>query len=59
MGRPGGLPDGGPDQGDDTKFRVFGPDETKDIWTYQAVAAVIRGHSLLASLKEVDPAGRR
>jgi dienelactone hydrolase len=54
-GPAGRLPDGGPDQGDNTKFRAFGPDEVKDIWTYQAVAAVIRGHSLLASLKEVDP----
>jgi len=54
-GPAGRLPDGGPDQGDDTKFRAFGPDEAKDVWTYQAVAAVIRGHSLLASLKEVDP----
>ncbi|MHB8903151.1 MAG: alpha/beta hydrolase family protein, partial [Thermoguttaceae bacterium] len=26
------------------------------MWTYHAVAAVVRGHSLLASLKEVDPA---
>ena len=54
-GPAGRLPDGGPDQGDDVKFRDFGPEETRDIWTYQAVAAVIRGHSLLASLKEVDP----
>ena len=54
-GPTGRLPDGGPDQGDNVKFPVFGPDEVKDVWTYQAVAAVIRGHSLLASLKEVDP----
>lgn len=54
-GPAGRLPDGGPDQGDDVKFRTFGPDETRDVWTYQAVAAVIRGHSLLASFKEVDP----
>ena len=53
-GTAGRLPDGGPDQGDDVKFPVFGPNETRDVWTYQAVAAVIRGHSLLASLKEVD-----
>ena len=54
-GPAGRLPDGGPDQGDDVKFPVFGTNETKDVWTYQAVAAVIRGHSLLASRKEVDP----
>ena len=54
-GPAGRLPDGGPDQGDDVKFRDFGPNEIREIWTYQAVAAVIRGHSLLASLKEVDP----
>jgi len=53
---PGGrLPDGGPNQGDDTKFRNFEVSEANDIWTHQAVAAVIRGHSLLLSLKEVDP----
>jgi len=49
------LPDGGPDQGDNAKFRSFESTETKDIWTYHAVAAVIRGHSLLLSLKDVDP----
>jgi cephalosporin-C deacetylase-like acetyl esterase len=54
-GPAGRLPDGGPDQGDDVKFGNFGPDQTRDVWTYQAVAAVIRGHTLLASLKEVDP----
>jgi len=54
-GPAGRLPDGGPDQSDESKFRVFGKDETKDVWTYQAVAAVIRGHSLLASKPEVDP----
>ena len=54
-GPAGPLPDGGPDQDDASKFRAFAPNEIRDVWTYQAVAAVIRGHSLLASLKEVDP----
>ena len=54
-GPDGPLPDGGPDQGDAAKFRDFTNADEKDMWTYHAVAAVIRGHSLLASLPEVDP----
>jgi dienelactone hydrolase len=46
------LPDGGPDQDDKTKF---GAHDVKDSWSYQAVASVIRGVSLLAHLPEVDP----
>lgn len=49
------LPDGGPDQSDETKFRKFGSDEAREMWTYHAVAAVLRGHALLASLPEVAP----
>jgi cephalosporin-C deacetylase-like acetyl esterase len=49
------LPDGGPDQSDETKFRKFGSDEARQMWTYHAVAAVLRGHALLAGLPEVDP----
>lgn len=56
-GPAGRLADGGPDQDDKVKFRDFTGDEVKDMWTYHAVAAVIRGHSLLASMNEVD-AGR-
>lgn len=48
------LGDGAPDQSDTNKFRNFTQADTKDMWTYHAVAAVIRGHSLLASLPEVD-----
>jgi dienelactone hydrolase len=51
------LPDGGPPQSDESKFRDFGPGEVKEMWTYHAVAAVVRGHSLLAAQAEVD-AGR-
>lgn len=54
-GPDGRLPDGGPDQSDQTKFRNFTGPETKEMWTYHAVAAVIRGHSLLAAQPEVDP----
>ena len=50
------LADGGPDQDDETKFRDFTDAEVDRMWTYHAVAAVVRGHSLLASQKEVDPA---
>lgn len=57
MGPNGRLADGGPDQSDDTKFREFSDGEVDQMWTYHAVAAVLRGHSLLASRPEVD-AGR-
>ena len=53
-GPAGRLPDGGPDQGDVAKFRDFTEADAKDMWTYHAVAAVLRGHSLLASRPEVD-----
>ncbi|WP_435011068.1 alpha/beta hydrolase [Tundrisphaera lichenicola] len=49
------LPDGGPDQDDSTKFRDFTSDSVDQMWTYHAVAAVLKGHSLLASRAEVDP----
>ena len=48
------LPDGGPDQDDNAKFRNFTDADVRDMWTYHAVAAVVRGHSLLASLPDVD-----
>jgi dienelactone hydrolase len=47
------LPDGGPDQGDATKFPPARTELT-DMWSYHAVAAVVRGVSLLRSLPEVD-----
>lgn len=50
------LNDGGPDQSDAEKFRDFGPDDVRDMWTYHAVAAGLRGHSLLAMRPEVDRA---
>ena len=53
-GPKGKLPDGGPGQDDGTKFRDFTADDAKDMWTYHAVAAVLRGHTLLAALPEVD-----
>jgi len=48
------LPDGGPNQDDGGKFRDFTDAEANQMWTYHAVAAAIRGHSLLASRTEVD-----
>jgi dienelactone hydrolase len=48
------LPDGGPDQKHQQKFAPFTDDEYGHMWTYHAVAAVLRGHSLLASRPEVD-----
>ncbi len=53
-GPAGKLPNGGPDQSDAVKFRPFTRDETREMWTYHAVSAVILGHSLLRSLPEVD-----
>jgi dienelactone hydrolase len=53
-GPSGRLPDGGPDQNDQTKFGDFDRRTVRDMWTYHAVAAVIRGHSLLADRPEVD-----
>lgn len=44
------MPDGGP--GGDT---VFTAEAANEGWTYSAVAAVIRGVSLIGSLPEVDP----
>jgi dienelactone hydrolase len=48
------LPDGGPDQDDVSKIPPE-PKPLKEIWSYHAVAMVIRGVSLLQSLPEVDP----
>jgi dienelactone hydrolase len=53
-GPNGPLPDGGPDQSDTTKFHDFTDGEAKEMWTYHAVSAVIRGVSLLTTLPEVD-----
>jgi dienelactone hydrolase len=53
----GRLSDGGPDQDDGTKFRDFTDNEVREMWTYHAIAAVLRGHALLATRPEVD-AGR-
>ena len=53
-GPNGRLPDGGPGQGDEEKFNDFKVDNTKDMWTYHAVAAVLRGHTMIASFPEVD-----
>ena len=40
------LPDGGPEQSDDEKFRDFA--EADQMWSYHAVAAAVRAHSFLA-----------
>ena len=53
-GPDGRMPDGGPDQSDKTKFRDFTNAEVRDMWTYHAVAAVVRGCSLLAVQPDVD-----
>jgi dienelactone hydrolase len=53
-GPNGRLLDGGPDQSDQAKFRNFTDAEAGEMWSYHAVAAVLRGHSLLRALPEVD-----
>lgn len=53
-GPNGRLADGGPDQSDKTKFRDFTAGEEREMWSYHAVAAAVRAHSLLLSLPEVD-----
>lgn len=47
------LPDGGPDQSDDTKFLKL-KDGVRNAWPYYAVAAVMRGASVLQARPEVD-----
>jgi len=47
-------PDAGPDQTDDTKLRDFDDKSKCDMWTYHAVAAVLRGHTLLTTFPEVN-----
>ncbi|MFO1019664.1 MAG: acetylxylan esterase [Planctomycetales bacterium] len=53
-GPNGRLADGGPDQSNLIKFREFTPEQTKDMWSYHAGAAVLRAHSLLAAQPGVD-----
>lgn len=48
------LEDGGPNQGDDEKFGSV-MEEPGEQWSYHAVAAVIRAHSLIRSFPEVKP----
>jgi len=51
------MQDGGPEEDaeDIVKFQPFAASEAREMWTFQAVAAVILGHSWLASQPEVDP----
>ncbi|MDR2117612.1 MAG: dienelactone hydrolase family protein [Planctomycetaceae bacterium] len=51
------LPDGGPNQGDTEKFRNFTIEngDYKNMWTYQSIAAILRGHALLIAQPEVAP----
>lgn len=47
------LPNGGPAQGHPEKFNSIGGDVSDD-WPYHAAASVIRAHSLLRSIPEVQ-----
>jgi dienelactone hydrolase len=53
-GRGDRLPNGGPEQDHEAKFSTTAA--WQDMWTYHAVASVIRANSLLRSLSSVDPA---
>ncbi len=47
------LPDGGPDQGNETKFDAINKPVSEQ-WSYHAVASAIRAHSLIRSFTEID-----
>ena len=55
-GPDGRLEDGGPNQDDVEKFRDFtvGNGDYKNMWTWQVIAALLRGHALLEAQSEVD-----
>jgi dienelactone hydrolase len=55
-GPDGRLEDGGPNQRHEEIFRDFSRnnDDYKNMWTWQVIAALLRGHALLAAQKEVD-----
>jgi cephalosporin-C deacetylase-like acetyl esterase len=48
------LPDGGPHQDNEGQFRSIAKAPTEQ-WSYHAVAAAIRAHSLIRSFPDVDP----
>ncbi len=48
------MPLGGPPQDDESKYGVTDTSPLQDAWTYQAVAAVLRGHALLSQQPQVD-----
>ncbi|MDM8005687.1 MAG: acetylxylan esterase [Phycisphaerae bacterium] len=48
------LPDAGPDQDHASKFDAISGG-IRQAWSYHAVAAIVRAHSLLRILPEVDP----
>lgn len=56
-GPKGRLSDGGPNQDDTGKLRDFSIDDGdyRNMWTYQSIAAILRGHALLAARDDVDP----
>lgn len=49
----GRMPDGGPEQGHEEKFHAMG-EGLREMWSYHAVAAVVRGVSLLGSQPNVN-----
>jgi len=48
------LPDGEREQSHEVSLRDFSEPNVCDMWMYRAVAAVVRGKSLLHSLLEVN-----
>lgn len=49
------MEDGGPGQSDNEKFGDFNDQNYQEIWTYHAIANILKAHSLLDSLPCVDP----
>ena len=56
-GPEGPLPDGGPNQDDNGKFRDFTVQDGdyKNMWTYHSISAILRAHSILASYNRIEP----
>ena len=53
-GPEGRLSDGGPDQSDQVKFRDFSDADANDMWTYHAVAAVVRVRKVRVRVLQVS-----
>ncbi|MDO4629963.1 MAG: DUF1080 domain-containing protein [Planctomycetia bacterium] len=48
------MMDGGPRQGDDEKFKYFEENDYREMWSYHAIANIMKAHSLLIAQPYVD-----